>query len=125
MSKPAKIALGIATLWPLFYMLIFMGFCFYMLLSGVPAPEKGAGMPSEFMALFIMHGITILWQFALLAIYIHNVFTNDRVEKDKKALWAVVLFLGNMIAMPIYWYVYIWREDTAPAPPEPSHERHA
>jgi hypothetical protein len=47
----------------------------------------------------------------LLGIYIVNVFKNDRVSKDKKALWVVVLFLGNMIAMPVYWYLYIWEED--------------
>ncbi|NLG84554.1 MAG: hypothetical protein GX493_08130 [Firmicutes bacterium] len=42
--------------------------------------------------------------------YIVNVFNTDLVDKDKKALWAVVLFFGNIIAMPIYWYLYIWRE---------------
>jgi cytosine/uracil/thiamine/allantoin permease len=54
---------------------------------------------------------------ALMVFYIVNVFRNDRVDKDKKALWAVVLFMGNMIAMPIYWYLYIWRETPAPDSP--------
>jgi hypothetical protein len=36
------------------------------------------------------------------------VFRTDRVPADKKALWAVVLFLGNFFAMPFYWYFYIW-----------------
>jgi hypothetical protein len=57
---------------------------------------------------------------ALMAFYIVNVFRNDRVDKDKKALWAVVLFMGNMIAMPIYWYLYIWREAPAVDSPAPS-----
>jgi multisubunit Na+/H+ antiporter MnhB subunit len=48
-------------------------------------------------------------------IYIINVFGNDRVEKDKKALWAVVLFLGSILAMVVYWYLYIWRQTPAPA----------
>ena len=26
-----------------------------------------------------------------------------------KALWAIVLFLGNIFAMPVYWYLYIWK----------------
>jgi cytosine/uracil/thiamine/allantoin permease len=47
---------------------------------------------------------------ALLTFYIINVFRNDRVNKDMKILWAVVLFFGNFVAMPVYWYLYIWRD---------------
>ena len=47
---------------------------------------------------------------ALTVFYIVNVFKNNRIENDKKVLWAIVLFMGNMIAMPIYWYIYIWKE---------------
>ncbi len=46
----------------------------------------------------------------MLIIYIVNVFRNDWVEKDKKALWAVVLFLWHMVAMPVYWHLYIWHD---------------
>jgi hypothetical protein len=42
------------------------------------------------------------------------VFRNDRVNKDMKVLWAVVLFMGSFIAMPIYWYLYIWRDVPSP-----------
>ena len=110
MSKPLKIILGVVTMWPLIYILIFMTFWFYMVLGiASQAQERPSGaIPSWFLAIFVMHGITMLVIFALLTIYIINVFTNDRVAKDKKALWAVVLFLGNAIAMPIYWYFYIW-----------------
>jgi len=43
----------------------------------------------------------------------------DLIDKDKKVLWAVVIFMGSMIAMPIYWYLYIWKQ--APAGGLPSH----
>ncbi len=33
------------------------------------------------------------------------------VEGDKRAVWAVVLFLGNLVAMPVYWYTHIWRQN--------------
>jgi hypothetical protein len=104
--------LCIATLWPLVYMLIFMGFVFSMVLRGNSQAKVGGELPSGVIAIFVLHGITIVWLWVLLAIYIYNVFHNDRVGKDKKALWAVVLFLGNMIAMPIYWYLYVWPDDS-------------
>lgn len=116
MSKPAKVILGLATLWPPIYIFIFVCFWFYMMVVMIHERERGMalrdkGIPPEMVVFFVLHGITMLWMFALVAIYIYNVFNNDRVAKDKKALWAVVLFLGNAIAMPIYWYLYIWPEN--------------
>jgi hypothetical protein len=42
------------------------------------------------------------------------------VPNDKKALWAAVLFFGNMVALPVYWYLYIWREPPSAASAPPS-----
>jgi len=53
-----------------------------------------------------------------LFIYIKNVFKNERISQDKKALWVVVLFLGGFVAMPIYWYLYIWKEPKQKQLPE-------
>ena len=47
---------------------------------------------------------------ALLVIYVAYLFKTDRVGQDKKALWAVVLLLGNIVAMPVFWYLYIWKK---------------
>lgn len=113
MSKSAKVMLGIATLWPIIYMLLFMAFFFYMaatLATGTHTHGHNAGPPDLFFLIFPVHMLTILWIFGLTAFYIVNLFKNERVSKDTKALWAVVIFLGNMLAMPVYWYLYIWRE---------------
>jgi hypothetical protein len=111
MKKPIKIILGVATLWPILYMIISFVFAFsqVFLFSQEEVPSS-SGLPIDFRVFFGLHMLTIFWIFILLIIYIVNLFRNDRVAKDMKALWAVVLFMGNMIAMPIYWYLYIWRE---------------
>ncbi|MCI0483002.1 MAG: hypothetical protein L0Y78_00270, partial [candidate division NC10 bacterium] len=111
MNKAVKIILGAATLWPLVHLVLFLGFILsqFFLFS-----HKGSRPPAAiegwFYVLFALPLVTLLWIVALLIIYIVNVFRNDRVPQDKRARWAVTLFLGNMIAMPIYWYLYIWRE---------------
>ena len=53
--------------------------------------------------------------------YIFYIFRTDRIAADKKALWAVVIFLGNMIAMPVFFFIYVWPETwpRQPAPPTP------
>jgi hypothetical protein len=95
-----------------------------MMISDFSGDGHSSSPPAIMMIIFPLHFLTMLEIFALLAFYIVHVFKTDRVSQDKKALWAVVLFLGNMIAMPIYWYLYIWKEPT-PSTPEQGAESSA
>jgi hypothetical protein len=115
MKNSTKILLAIATIWPFIYMIFFFVVIFssFFFMPRAGSSEGGA-FPALFMIIFPLHFLTMLLIMGLTVFYMVNVFRNDRVEKDKKVLWAVVLFMGNMIAMPIYWYLYIWREETEP-----------
>ena len=112
MTKAGKIALGAATVWPFLYVLIFFVAVFGLTFafSGRDPVSEGDRPPAWFFGIIALHFLTMLWVLGLMVFYMINVFRNERVEKDKKVLWAVVLFLGNMLAMPVYWYLYIWRE---------------
>lgn len=115
MSRTTKILLGIATAWPIVYMGLFMAFMFgsFFFTFMTEMHHSGAGpeaFPIAFVVLFALHFLTMLWILGLLVFYILHVFQTNRVPKDQKALWAVVLFLGGPLAMPVYWYLYIWRE---------------
>ena len=93
MKKTGKILLGIASLWPITYMVIFFSFFifnFLRIMSGSTTGNHG-NLPSWTILIFILHMVTMLWIFVLLVIYIIDVFKNDKVDKDKKALWAIVL----------------------------------
>lgn len=109
MPTSLKVVIGLATTWPFLYMFVFAGLWIYMVLSITSHPQVGNRMPPLMIALFILHIMTMFWTIALLGFYIYNVFINDRIDKDTKVLWVVVLFLGSIFAMPIYWYIYIWR----------------
>ena len=120
MQKPAKVVLGVATLWPIVYVFLFMAFFFSAIFFGPGPAEPGSGV-QPLMALFVgVHLLTMALILGLTIFYIVNIFRNERVEKDKKALWAIVIFMGSAIAMPIYWYLYIWKEaNVASLPPPP------
>jgi hypothetical protein len=64
-------------------------------------------------ALIVGHLATMLISVALLAFYIVHLFRNARIDGNMKAVWAIVIFMGGQLAMPVYWYLYIWR-DAAP-----------
>ena len=113
MTKTTKLLIGAATVWPLIYMLVFMAFMLLTMVTTIANPRTGGpppGFPVAFAGIFVLHLFTMLEIMGLLVFYIVNVFRNPNVVGDRKALWAIVLFMGGFIAMPIYWYLYIWRD---------------
>jgi len=123
LSKPKKIALGVATAYPFLYMIFFVLSFFGLMVFGATSHPttpgaRAGGPPAFFLVFFAVHLLTMLWIFGLMAFYIVHLFKTERVSTDKKALWAIVLFMGNMFAMPVYWYLYIWRDPpTVSTPP--------
>jgi hypothetical protein len=107
MKKTLKILLGIVTIWPFLYMLIFFAFIIYMFMG----MWRGGNIDEKmFWSIFPVHILAMLITMGLLTYYIVNLYGSNRINKDTKIIWAIVLFMGNMIAMPVYWYLYIWRE---------------
>ena len=108
MTKGKAVVLAAFTVWPFLYMILFMGTMFCMMALSL-GPGSGKGLLGIVMIIFPLHVFTILEIFALLIFYIVYLFKTAVVPEDKKALWAVVLILGHMMAMPIFWYFYIWQ----------------
>ncbi len=123
MSRQAKIIVGVATFWPIVYVAFFVGFIAALVISqGFGSPQVGGpddGVPKWFIVFLLFHIMTGLLVIGLMIFYIVDLFRNPRVPGEMKALWAIVLFLGNLVSMPVYWYLYIWREPKAEvmAPP--------
>jgi len=104
MSKNVRIALGIATFWPFVYIFIFFAF----IISTIATKNSGQ-QDARFAYLIVIHFLTMFMMLGLVIVYIVDVFKNNLVNKDQKVLWAVVLFFGGMFAMPVYWYMFLWK----------------
>jgi hypothetical protein len=115
LTRPTKIVVGILTAWPVAYIFLFFAFIagiiFWVSRSASGGGPHSSGPPVAFLLLFAAHFATILLMFGLIAFYIVFLFKSDRVPQDKKALWAAVLFLGNMLAMPVFFYLYVWPDE--------------
>jgi hypothetical protein len=111
MTKTKALVLGGCTIWPILYMFLFMGTMFSQVMVMNFGGRPPAGQISTVMKIILpLHLLTMVWIFVLIAIYIRHIFKTEEVRQDKMALWAVVIFCGNMIAMPVYWYLYIWKK---------------
>lgn len=110
LNKSSKILIIVLSILPIFYMFFFFGYIFFTMFSAFSGkvPDQSAFKFMPF--LFVMHFAVMLLMFALLAFYMYYLYRTERVAQDKKVLWAVLLFMGSFIAMPIFWYLYIWRE---------------
>jgi len=110
-----KLVIGALTALPLLYMLPFftfiIGTMFWISMMPGEGGSHSSGPPVAFVALFAAHLVTMMLMFGLNVFYIVFLFKTDRVPQDKKALWAAVLFLGNMLAMPVFFYLYVWPDE--------------
>jgi hypothetical protein len=113
LSKPLAVLVGVLTIWPTVYVGLFMGFIFWTIATQ-PSSDPEAAMPFEFLVLLAGHAATMVITVGLLVFYIVHVFKNPALTDQRRTLWAVVLFMGSFMAMPIYWFLFVWRQATAP-----------
>lgn len=67
-------------------------------------------VPIGFVALFAAHMLTILLIMGLMPLYIILAVKSDRLDQTTRIIWVVLLCMLGMLAMPVYWYLYVWSE---------------
>lgn len=110
MTRSRALTLAGLTLWPLAYMVFFLGVIGWFITLDVTG-HGGHGkqqVPLLIKLILPLHVLTMLDILALLVFYIRHLFRTELVAANMKAFWAVLLLLGNILAMPVYWYMYIW-----------------
>ncbi len=114
LSRPAKVMLGGLTVVPLAYIVFFVS----VVLSNIGGPGQGLlSGPGGFAALFVAHGTVMLLIMGQVMLYAIHALTKNPTLTDgtQKAIWALILFMGNMLALPVYFMVYVWPD------PDPGH----
>lgn len=74
-----------------------------------PPLLAGGGMVLFFGA----HLLTMFLSVALLPLYIVLAVKDERHDQTMRIVWVVLLCSMGMLAMPVYWFLYIWRNSTA------------
>jgi len=115
-TKGTRILIGIATLWPPIYFALFIASIGVAFASAGPSANKQT-FPDIFKFIFPLHCLTMLLSFALMAVYIVHAFKNSRFTQEMRILWVIILFMGNMFAFPVYWWLYLRPGAAASAQP--------
>jgi hypothetical protein len=121
-SKPVRILIGIATYWYALYLLLtiagiflFFGYVFVSLMAGGEAVSNLRSVFTEILSLEFMlpiHLCSLSLEVALLIFYLIHTIRNTKASDSMR----IVLGLGHLflpfVAMPVYYYLYIWRENS-------------
>lgn len=105
--------LGALTVWPVFFLSIFVPLWIVFVLFFFASRSTSMWMNVGIVTLWGLAAVTILIGFALLAYYIVHIFRNERLDKRSALGWLLGMWMGNFMAMPVYWFLHVWKE---PAP---------
>jgi len=65
--------------------------------------------PIGMIILFSAHIVTVFLIMGLMPLYIILAVKSDRLDQSARIIWVVLMCMLGMFAMPVYWYLYIWR----------------
>jgi len=119
LTKPQKILVGALTAWVVLYPLLFILVVFSTVFSTFWTAQFTNSEPSPvtmipFFAFFPLHCLTILLQLGLSGFYLAHIIKNNTGSETVRIILGIGVFMLAYIAMPAYYYLYIWRE----VPPE-------
>jgi hypothetical protein len=106
-SPQLKRVLAALTTWPLVYVVIFA-----TLASRLPrAAGSHTVAPAALVTLLVVHLLTIADLVCLFVYFAIFIARTRRLRPVGKVLWVVALFAANILAMPIFFWVYVWPEE--------------
>ncbi|MEW5941661.1 MAG: hypothetical protein AB1750_18500 [Chloroflexota bacterium] len=118
LNKTWKIVIGIASLWVVLYPFLMVGFMFIVFFPTVMT-MAGSGsdvFPAPFMAVFMIFWLFAMCssflQMAMSAFYLVHIVKNKTGLEILRILCGVGAFFMPYIAMPFYYFVFIWPGQT-------------
>lgn len=118
LNKTWKIVVGIASLWVVLYPFLMVGFMFIVFIPTVMAME-GAGPdvpPTPFIAGFMFFWFLIMCssflQMGISVFYLVHIIKNKTGSDLLRILSGVGAFFMPYFALPFYYFVFIWPDET-------------
>lgn len=121
MGHYGKIVLAVVTLWPVVYLTWFLA------LGAVAAPPAAMAMPGPVRPLVVelvpaLNILTASLVGLMMVAYPLDALINRLLTPESRILWAILLVVGNVIAVPVYFVEHVWPE-RAEGRPRPARSR--
>jgi len=123
MKKSTKVLLGVATIWPVLYICFFHGFDLraghFWGLTWWTARTGSILLPLVSWLDVRPHDHH-LWESGPDRFLHHQGIKMKSLNENMKIMWVLLLYFAAMLAEPVFWYLYIWRETPESALPNQS-----
>lgn len=105
LNRSLKIFVGFISCFPIIYIFYFLN----RFISRVKSAELNPQISSSSHFMIVSIGFMII-NLLILIIFIIFIFKTEKVPKDKKVLWTLVVLYLNALVLPVFWYLYIWSD---------------
>jgi hypothetical protein len=90
------VGLGLLTVWPI---------AFYSFWGGQLLTGAADSAPTWLGSVAVL---TILLTVALIVYYARHALQNEALDPGRRSAWTAGLVMLSPLAMPVYWYRYVW-----------------
>jgi heme A synthase len=112
-SAARKLALLGLTLVPL---VLYAALLVWIVQSFFVAPTSSDNTGDPFGARLVLSMLLVsALGFGMIIWYLRDAMRNTALDTAGKVIWALVFLQLGTVAMPVYWFLYIWREATSRA----------
>jgi hypothetical protein len=109
MTRDKALILAGFTIWPFIFPLVGL----LVELMGI-IPTNSSDIPWTFIAFLGLFCFTVIEILALLVFYINFLFFKTTLPIEHKLIWTIALFIGHVVVMPVFWYLFVWKPRTYP-----------
>jgi len=102
LTKSSALAWLVVALAPFLISVFFLG---QIAISGEPERAR----TSAYLDITPMLIFVAIVTFAIAGSFISYAQRSPTVPSSKRTLWSVLLLFGNVFAVPVFWFLYIWR----------------
>lgn len=113
MSRRLRWLLGLATAWPLAYLTLFLPQLLEVMHFLAGRRSGGPAFPDTpaLVFAFALHTVTMVVVAALVVAYVAHLSKNARIPEEQKLPWVLLLVLGSVLVMPVYFALHVARPD--------------
>lgn len=115
-STRRKLAVGAAAWWPLVYLVVFLllpATQLWFMQQGWRLPVTGP--EAKHLLGMLLHALSLIVGGLALILLFGHLQQTRAVTESQRLPWAFLLILVSPLAMPVYWWLAVWREEAAAA----------